>query len=318
MHSIMADTRPQSPPARPGYQPGELLKQARERLGLAQKDIAAQMNLKIETIDAVEKNDRDRLPIATYVRGYIRSYARLVKMDADELIRLYDEDDSMPPPEVIPNIKKSAQTTGRDKPVRALTYLITFTLALLLLAWLQSRYIVDIKPGTGGNRDNTGQQTTPPVQSPEPHSATAPATVPERRAPVTEQESLSLPADSVDVTESSVSVTAPADASVSTAAPDTGAVQIMEQLTGGDDKIQFLLNSDSWIEVHDANKNMLYHDLARSGKTVSLSGKAPFSVVLGYAPGVTVRFNNEPFDPAPYTSSGIARFTLDTASIRQE
>ena len=100
------------------------------------------------------------------------------------------------------------------------------------------------------------------------------------------------------------------------AMPNTDPAQITDHLTRGDDKLRFILTRDSWIEVHDANKISLYQGLARAGNEIRLSGKAPFSVLLGYAQGVEVRFNNEPFDPAPYANAGIARFTLGAADNR--
>ena len=74
--------------------------------------------------------------------------------------------------------------------------------------------------------------------------------------------------------------------------------------------MELTLKHDSWIEVYDANKTRLYLGLARAGDEIKLAGMAPFSVLLGYASGVTVRYNDEPFDPSPYANAGIARFTL--------
>ena len=310
----MQSTHPQTDSTKPRQLPGNLLKQARERLGLAQKDIAAQLNLQAEMIDALENDASERLPVAAYVRGYIRSYARLVKLDGDMLIGLYEQA-SIPLPEIIPNIKKPSQASSRDKPVRAITYLITFTLALLLLAWLQSKYIVgrtldDIsnKSETDGHAypqgQNTGADTTRPTGS-----------VPVEPAAPTG--SLSLPPGGAEATESIITETTSADMSaVETAPPEalqTDPAQIAENLTSGEDKLHFMVTRDSWIEVYDTNKTKLYHGLAKSGSELKLSGKAPFSVLLGYAPGVEVRFNDEPFDPMPYSNAGIARFTLGAA-----
>ena len=313
----MPDTHVQTDNNRPRQQLGQMLKQTREKLGLAQKDIAAQLNLQIETIDAIEKDDQDRLPEATYVRGYVRSYGRLIKLDADMLIKLYDQA-STPPPEIIPNIKKPAQASSRDKPVRAITYLITFTLTLLLLAWLQSKYIVEKKPDAASTSGNTGEQSYAPGQNPRPDTTSTTTTG--QGTPAVEQEPLSLPSGAAKDSESVISETESADVPVvetaPAAMPNTDPAQITDHLTRGDDKLRFILTRDSWIEVHDANKISLYQGLARAGNEIRLSGKAPFSVLLGYAQGVEVRFNNEPFDPAPYANASIARFTLGAADNR--
>src|SRR5690606_13439913 len=98
--------------------PGRILREARERLGLEQKDIASQLNLQVDTIDAVENDAAEKLPAPTYVRGYIRSYARMVQLDSDALIKLY-ESDAAGPPEIIPDIKQHHQVSSTDKPVKA-------------------------------------------------------------------------------------------------------------------------------------------------------------------------------------------------------
>ena len=64
---------------------GKLLTKAREKLSPSQKDIAFRLNLKEEIISALDTNDFDKLPAPTYVRGYIRSYARTVNLNADSL-----------------------------------------------------------------------------------------------------------------------------------------------------------------------------------------------------------------------------------------
>ena len=310
----MPDTPAQTEGGKTRQAPGELLKQARERLGLTQKDIAVQLNLQAETIDAVEKNDMDRLPVAAYVRGYIRSYARLVRMDADMLISLYDQY-STPAPEIIPNIKKPSQASSRDKPMRAITYLITFILALLLLAWLQSRYMMGKNTGSGPDTTDSGEKTShhalPGTQDPAPGSAT---THPDGGEMQTSPASTSpsYPENAATTAENILNETKSPDQPVidATLPAAINPVLTSENLMVSDDRLEFTLKHDSWIEAYDANKNRMYHGLARAGNEIKLAGKAPFSVLLGNVRGVTVRFNDEPFDPAPYSNAGIARFTL--------
>ena len=322
----MPETPTQTESGNAQQAPGELLKQARERLGLAQADIAAQLNLQAEVIDAVEKNDKDRLPIATYFRGYIRSYARLVKLDGDMLIRLYEQG-STPPPEIIPNIKKPTQASSRDKPMRAITYLITFILALLLLAWLHSRYIVEKNsdggaPATMDSGEKTGQHTLPDTHKQEAGSATTDSDrgqtqtyqEPDRGQSQTYQEpvSPSYPDSAATATKNVVVEPVTADHPVinATLPAAINPARTAETLMQRKDRLEFIVSHDSWIEVYDANKTRMYHGLALAGQHLELAGTAPFSVSLGYSPGVTVRFNDKSFNPAPYSNYGLARFTL--------
>jgi len=70
---------------------GALLVSARNAAAFNQTDVAEQINLPRSTIKALEEDDFENLPESTYVRGYLRNYARAVAIDADSLIKVYDE-----------------------------------------------------------------------------------------------------------------------------------------------------------------------------------------------------------------------------------
>jgi cytoskeleton protein RodZ len=77
------------------------------------------------------------------------------------------------------------------------------------------------------------------------------------------------------------------------------------------DTLDIYISSDSWIEIFDVNEQKIYFDLARTGDQLSLNGTAPFDVILGFAQGVTIELNGQPFDQSPYTRGGVARFKLE-------
>lgn len=66
--------------------PGELLAQAREKAKLSTADVARQLKLSIGQVEALEAGQFERLPGSVFVRGFIRNYARLVKLDPDHLL----------------------------------------------------------------------------------------------------------------------------------------------------------------------------------------------------------------------------------------
>ena len=293
--------------------PGRILREARERLGLEQKDIASQLNLQVDTIDAVENDAAEKLPAPTYVRGYIRSYARMVQLDSDALIKLY-ENEAAGPPEIIPDIKQHHQVSSTDKPVKAVTYLITFALALLLLAWLQSHYVVD----------KNNQVTETPVEESSDHF-TSPS-YPDSGIPAYEPPAsgLSLYSENELIPRTEQDPSPLTDKLISEiempGAPDINAA--ISEATGTDDeentssfistddRVKFKITKDSWIEVYDSGNNKLYLGLAKSGEELDITGVAPFNVLLGYSPGVEVTFNGSKFDPEPFSNAGIAKFIL--------
>lgn len=65
---------------------GETLARARTALGLSIEDVAQQLKYGARQIEALEQGRFDRLHGATFARGMVRSYARLVKLDPQPLL----------------------------------------------------------------------------------------------------------------------------------------------------------------------------------------------------------------------------------------
>jgi cytoskeleton protein RodZ len=288
--------------------PGQILRDAREKLELSTQDIAKRVHLDIKIIESIEKDSQEGMPTATYVRGYLRSYAKIVGADADKIINLYDSDSPQAPPEILPEVKPPSQVSSSDKPVKAFTYLITLGLVLLLLIWYQSNFVVDTPKNDEALINNT-ETTINGVdidykiinhsddwQSPD-----------------------YAPEESTDETATLLSITDNitglqpynADATSEVATTETNGDDLSTSTIGdGPDTIVMKLTLDSWIEIVDVNNNRLFHDLAAAGSQHDIKGTAPFSVLLGLSKGVSIEFNGKPFDIESYSKNGVARFTL--------
>ncbi len=70
---------------------GQKLAAARKENGLSVQEVAGHLNLGVNIIEAVEADDYDNLPGSTFVRGYIRAYANLLRLNPDELIAMLGE-----------------------------------------------------------------------------------------------------------------------------------------------------------------------------------------------------------------------------------
>mgnify|MGYP000379632154 CR=1 FL=1 len=71
--------------------PGQRLRAEREAQGISQEDVARRLNLTVTFVQALEADEYERLPEATFVRGYIRNYARELELPADELAEAFSE-----------------------------------------------------------------------------------------------------------------------------------------------------------------------------------------------------------------------------------
>jgi len=70
--------------------PSELLAEARQRLGLSQKEVADKLYLTTSFIQYIDAGEFSNLPKPAFIKGYLRSYARVVDLSGDEIVALYD------------------------------------------------------------------------------------------------------------------------------------------------------------------------------------------------------------------------------------
>ena len=113
--------------------PGQRLRQAREALNLTQRDVARQLHLNEGLIRALEENDEDALPARTYLVGYLRNYARLLKLPADQIIEATHLE-SRPTTNLLPeNIDYRPQ--ARIEPVLRLVLIGMLVILFLAAGW---------------------------------------------------------------------------------------------------------------------------------------------------------------------------------------
>ncbi|MCI0509386.1 Xre family transcriptional regulator [Chromohalobacter marismortui] len=141
----MSDTHEQhvSPSPSEGHEPpGTRLRRERERQGLSLEEVAEQLNLRPAVVTGLEEDRFDQVPIATYRRGYLRAYAKLLGVDdklvAQDYDALHGRDDLD---------RKVAPPAYRSQPpsrigawlFKLVTLLIIVGLIGLTLLWWQSR-----------------------------------------------------------------------------------------------------------------------------------------------------------------------------------
>ena len=70
--------------------PGHLLRQARDEQGSSQKEAARDLHLTSKIINALEETNFDIISSPVFTRGYIKSYARYLGLDAQALVAEFD------------------------------------------------------------------------------------------------------------------------------------------------------------------------------------------------------------------------------------
>ena len=73
---------------------GDALRQEREKQNLTIKDVEKGTSIRALYIESIEKGEYDKLPGEAYTKGFIRSYANFLKLDANALVKQYMQENN--------------------------------------------------------------------------------------------------------------------------------------------------------------------------------------------------------------------------------
>ena len=289
---------------------GEILRNKREEIGLSLDEITEKLNLDSNLIELLENNDFEKFKVETYLKGYLRAYAKLLGIDGDRIIKLYKESNPEKEPEILPDVKPKNQKNSGDRSVKLFSYILGLTIALSMLIWYQKNIMIkpDVNENYIGNielnknNEINGVDTSYKIIIHSDYWQWPIDNISERyRESGSNDQSKSLKNEKIqdelkkDVIQEQVLET------------EESPVYETQQSA---DTVVLDLRGDSWVEVYDREGNRLFLDLARGGKNYIINGNSPFDILLGAANEVSIEFNGSVVNIEPYTRYGIARFTL--------
>lgn len=275
-------------PSAPKPSVGERLRAGREALGMEAGEVASALKLSKHQVEALEAGDWSRLPGNTFVRGFVRNYARVVKLDAATLL----PDLESPPLAVtklqLPQSKRavlpeSGQVQRRD-------YAAVLA-GMVLIAIAVVAYHV-VPPDFW--------QTKPLEETPVVASEPAPLFPP---ANVSGTEWMVPPPPNV-----AGSVTT-ATATTSPAASDAVSAHAPSAASGNGLVLNFA--QPSWVEIRDRSGQIVFSQLNQAGTEQQIDGQPPFSLVVGNAAHVTVRYQGRAIELQPRSKDDVARVTVE-------
>jgi cytoskeleton protein RodZ len=116
---------------------GVRLRNAREQLGLSQQAVAERLCLKVSTVRDIEDDKAPAELASTFLRGYIRSYARLVHIPEEELLPMIEKQAPIRAAKVAPmqTFSLGKRRKKRDGWLMSFTWLVLFVVVGLTGAW---------------------------------------------------------------------------------------------------------------------------------------------------------------------------------------
>lgn len=294
----MSDTaETQATPAQSGPGPGRTLAKLRAERKLSVTDVAQRMKYGARQIEALEADEFDKLPGATFVRGMVRSYAKLLEIDPEPILGSLDH--RYVPGEISLDLraKRVPFPQGGNRRRGTGVYLSLSLIVIVAVAGVLYEWRVGALPWTGVA--SHAPQSQPKAANPNPVLA--------EQAP--RAESVPPPAPA----EKPAPAAAPEPASQVSVGPASAqpAPQAQPQAAGGEGRIRMEFAGESWVEIKDKDGQMLMSQLNPTGSRRVVSGKAPLSLVIGNAANVRLIYNDKPVDLKPYIQIEVARLTLD-------
>ena len=313
--------------------PGELAV-VREQRGWSQADVAQRLKLRVRQLDALERGDWEALPGRAFIRGTLRSYARLLEVDIDPLLKIvggFAQAEELRPSASLGTQMPRSGGFGFDSDTRSnrLPWALLGVLGVIALA---------VFFGRDGEMANPSQWFgVPPAVTPS-GSAKPPAAgaslssglpVDSRSAPSGVTGATTVPTDagaapalvvpgaklangdsmqgvtgaglaqaSGSSTSSSVSSVSPGTAGASGA---SGAASGTPSAASAEparppSTLRLTVRQDAWVEIRQADGQTVFSAIVKPGSPVDIDAKKPVSMVIGNANQVSLEFEGKPVD----------------------
>ncbi|CAI2298651.1 cytoskeleton protein RodZ [Vibrio parahaemolyticus] len=298
---------------------GTLLKNKRESLGMTQKQVADRLRLRVSVIEDIENNRFESQQVATFTRGYLRSYAKFVGLDEKVVLVALEQTADVKPKEQEIEMQSFSRKTKHEKH-NSRIMLLTWVIAIVIIGisaawWWQNQQENSLAQVVAEANVETSQPSADEIadidlMTEEELIASTPAELAVSNNTASES--------SINAAQTDEVVSAETEESTTEATPEPVAViEAAEEVQDaspvvpeGMTLLTMKFKADCWIQVKDTNGKTLVSGTQKPGQDVELTGKAPFKVILGAPEGVTMTFASEPVDLSGYTSGKVARFTL--------
>lgn len=332
---------PDNPPSLHGV-PGQTLAAQREAMGWSVEQVADQLKLAVRQVIALEAGDYASLPSPAVTRGFVRAYAKLVKLDPAPLVaQIAMETEPAPDTSAVTATRRPAPASFSESrfpshgkrsslPLGWIVGGIVVVAAAAAGAWHfglvpggqrnEASTTTVTPPAANGVVTETPGTTVEPVQNPSvplisvpgpSASATAPAAPATNAAPgpvvnVPGTTATGAPPTTIPAPAATPAVTqAPAAAAPAPTAAAPAAAP------AGANALVLNVREDSWIEVRPAKGGApLLSRLVKGGSTETVNVEQPVRVVVGNPSGVTATLRGNAVALPPVPGKTLARVNL--------
>lgn len=299
--------------------PGQLLRNAREQLGWTREQVASRIHLRLTLIAAIEADTYDKHTSHTFIRGYLRAYAKLVGIPEETILAAYERLGLTPPDNIdMQSFSRRSRQRANDSRLKVVTWLVILVLIALSIAWWWQSTA----------RRSAGEEALAATEMGTTSTVSSDTAASDSAAPVIEAAAPVLPAvsDAAATVESPIAVAPVASEAVSTApALDNASAAVTTEATEASaavstepaatesataPQLKMSFTADCWLDVKDANGKTLFSGLKKANDELVLEGPEPLKFIIGAPMAVNLEYKGKSFDMSRYNNGRTARFSL--------
>lgn len=282
---------------------GQLLRAARETKQWSQKESASQLNLRLSLIESMESDQYDPNLLPTFIRGYLRSYARLLKISEHDVLKAYERQHGAKTiePRTMHSFSNRTEKEATENRFMLLTYLVIAVLVgMLLVWWWQTHWLAD--NSVAGDTQSAEVMAT----SLEPDSSFI-----EHALPAGANQTVMATTEPTEPNElQPTSTEFLATETTSQRSAEDGLAEFAQQAEESPSRLRMRFHDECWIDVVDAEGSRIAFGTKKSGYQFQVQGIAPFTVTLGNPTVVEIDFNDQAVDLSAYNTGRVAKFSV--------
>lgn len=291
--------------------PGQLLRNAREQLGWTREQVASRIHLRLTLIAAIESDTYDKHTSHTFIRGYLRTYAKLVGIPDETILAAYDKLGLTPPDNIdMQSFSRRSRQQANDSRLKVVTWLVILVLIALSVAWWWQSTA----------RRSAGDEALAATEmsaTANPQGATL-SSAADVVDPVLMPVASDAMATAAEPTVSGAAATAP-QVEASSAAVATVTSASVATLPVADDatvdpakapQLKMSFTADCWLDVKDAKGKTLFSGLKKANDQLVLEGPEPLKFIIGAPMAVNIEYQGKSIDMSRYNNGRTARLSL--------
>ncbi|PHV04754.1 helix-turn-helix domain-containing protein [Janthinobacterium sp. BJB412] len=304
--------------------PGAQLAAQREAMGWSVEQIADQLKLAPRQVVALEAGDFAALPNMAVVRGFVRAYAKVVKLDATPLVAMIEV--GTPPSAEAAPVRREIAATFTESRFPSLTersskpagWLVgAVAVAVVAAAGAYAYHAGLISPAMFSRADkdasaSASAQAEKPADKPA-EIAPLETTLVKPGQETAPMQSTSVPLISVAPPGGTAATPAAAPAPVPAPAPAPAAAPVAATpapVAAAGSTLVLKVNQDSWIEIRRPGAAALISRLVKAGNTETFEIKDPALLIVGKPTGVEATLGGTPLALPPVAGGTISRVNI--------